>query len=104
MDEKEMKMSASEPAALTDEQIGQASGGVATISEEILGKNGKVIGNVRRDTGRIIYWKCSHCGLPVYRTWIAYYCDKCDDWWYSRSDYYWNGTKEELIAANAKTL
>lgn len=106
MNEKEKKMDASEPATLTDEQMGEISGGRAgeePVSEDILGNNGKVVGCVNA-LGRIVYWKCTHCGLPVYRDWIAYYCDKCNDWWVSRGEYYWDGTKEELIAANAKTL
>ena len=99
-----LKMVTSEPATLTDDQMGQVSGGSSTHDEPIFGYNGKQIGKVDKFTGRIICWLCTHCRQPIYCDWLAYYCDKCDDWWYSRADYYWGGTKESLRAANALTL
>lgn len=106
MNSEEKKMDANEAAALTDEQMAEIAGGATDYNgdEIIYGNNGFMIGKIKRCTGEIKYWKCTHCGLPVYHTSVAYFCDKCDDWWVSRSIYTWGGTKEELIAANALTL
>ena len=100
------KINANDLVELTDDELGEIAGGTkdADGDEIIYGNNGFMIGQIKRCTGEILYWKCTHCGLPVYHTSAAYWCDKCDDWWVSRSYYTWNGTKEELIAANARTL
>ena len=100
------KMGADLPLELTDDQMTEVAAGAEYNKEgyELLrGKNGKLVGMVNT-SGRIMYWKCTHCGLPIYDDHFVYRCDKCNDWWLCRTYYTWEGTREELIAASALTL
>ena len=102
----EKKMDVNEATMLTDEQIAEVAGGVDYDPdgfEIIYGRNGKQIGIVKGGD-RIMYWKCTHCGLPIYKEPLVYRCDKCNDWWLGRRYYQWNGTRESLIDEAAKTL
>ena len=90
---------------ISDGNLAEVTGGNrhhgATMTA-VLGRNGKQIGS--RELDGITYWKCTHCGLPIYKDVFIYRCDACNDWWLSRAGYTWKGTEEELIAAAAMTL
>ena len=87
-------------AELKDVNGGNGGGASATYSPGypyILNANGDPVGMY--EGKKIIYWKCTHCDSPLHVSKGLCWCDACDDWWFSRADYTWYGTEEELIAA-----
>ena len=90
--------------SLDDAELkGVNGGGDASTSHSpdyvnIHNANGDVVGKYEGDG--IVYWKCTHCGNPLHVSRGLYWCDACDDWWFSRAGYIWYGTEAELIAAS----
>ena len=89
--------------ALDDADLKEVAGGAngedPDVTVAIRDAKGRQVGyRPCKSSTQIYYWKCTHCGNPVHKS-TQYYCDACDDWWFSRRNYLWSGTEAELIAA-----
>ena len=87
--------------SLNDAELKDVNGGNGAYSPghpSIVNANGDEVG--RYEGNKIIYWKCTHCESPLHVSKGLYWCDACDDWWFSRANYTWYGTEAELIAAS----
>ena len=87
--------------ALNDTELQEVTAGglgisASCVTNYVYDAKGRVVGYYKG--GTLYYWKCSHCGNPIHHEGF-YFCDPCDDWWFSRSEYVWTGTEAELIAA-----